>query len=172
MKSVFLCGFMGCGKSTVGLALAPLLGMKYLDMDSYIENLAGESVQDIFKFHGESRFRSFEHTAAREISKMGGLVVATGGGAVLSDANAAAFKSCGMIVLIDVPFEIITARLEYDTTRPLLQSPDKISVMRSLYDMRMPLYRAVCDFSVTNADDRPETLVARDIASRPEIKGL
>lgn len=172
MKNIYLCGFMGCGKSTVGLELAPLLNMKFVDMDTYIESKACENIQEIFKNYGEAYFRNLEQKAAFELSHTGGLVVATGGGAVLSDTNAAAFKAGGLIILIDVPFEILTSRLKDDTTRPLLQKRDKNAAMRALYDTRMPLYRAVCDIAVTNLDDRPGLLMAHEIAAKLKDNGM
>jgi shikimate kinase len=172
MKNIYLCGFMGCGKSTVGLALARILNMEFVDMDTFIEERAGQSVSNIFKSEGEPRFRSLETAAAREFSEIGGLVVATGGGAVLSDENVAAFKSGGIIVLIDVPLEVIAARLEGNTTRPLLQGQDKTEAMRSLYNARMPRYRAVCDITITNSDNRDGIFIAKEIAENTEIKEL
>ena len=163
-KNIFLCGFMGCGKSTVGRALALQLGMEFIDMDTFIEEKSGESVQEIFKNYGEAHFRALEREAAQTLSGRGGCVVGTGGGAVLSPGSAAAMKRGGVIVLIDVPLSVIAQRLDGDTTRPLLQAPDKLAAMRALYEARMPLYRAVADLTVENPDDRPEALVAQDIA--------
>lgn len=164
MKNIFLCGFMGCGKTTVGKSLASILEMKFVDMDVFIEENAGESVSEIFKNHGEAHFRALETSAAKKFSKMSGLVVATGGGAVLSPENAAFFKSGGYIILIDVPLPIITLRLADDDTRPLLKRRDKEAAMEKLYNERMPVYRAAADFTVKNSDDRPGSLVASDIA--------
>lgn len=164
MKNIILCGFMGCGKSTVGKALAPLLNMKFIDMDKYIEGIAKQSVSDIFKNYGEKHFRELEAKAAKELSSKSGLIIATGGGAVLSAANVEAFKSGGIIVLIDVPLSVIAKRLDGDISRPLLRTPDKDDVMLDLYNKRMPQYRAAADFTVINEDDRPETTVAEDIA--------
>jgi shikimate kinase len=166
MKNVILCGFMGCGKSTVGRALAPLLGMKFVDMDKYIETEAGLSVSSIFKDHGEAYFRVLEAQATKSLSLKGGFVMATGGGAVLSRENVEVFKSCGIIVLIDVPLEIITARLEGDIARPLLSGPSKTDEIRSLYIKRMPIYSSAADFIVSNSDNRSELLIAQEIAKK------
>lgn len=166
MKNIILCGFMGCGKSTVGRVLAPLLGMSFIDMDKHIEDEAGLNVSSIFKTHGEAYFRALEAKAAKNLSLVGGLVLATGGGAVLSPENVEVFKSSGFIVLIDVPLEVITARLENDATRPLLNSTSKADNMRSLYIKRMPIYSAVADIVVSNPDNRPEIIIAREIAQK------
>jgi shikimate kinase len=166
MKNIFLCGFMGCGKTTVGQALAEKLGMTFIDMDRQIENTQGESVSDIFKNHGEAYFRALETKTAKELSLMNGVVVATGGGAVMSSENVEAFKSGGIVVLIDVPVEVIALRLHDDTTRPLLKKPDKNEVMRSLYLERMPIYRSAADFTVSNSDNRACQLIADEILEK------
>ena len=166
MKNIFLCGFMGCGKTSVAKALAILLEMKFFDMDKYIENFAGQSVSNIFKNHGEAYFRDLEASAAKKLSQMENHVVATGGGAVMSSKNVEAFKSNGIIVFIDVPLETIANRLIGDQTRPLLNSDDKDDTMRSLYIRRMPIYRAAADFTVSNTDDRSEMIVAREIIEK------
>lgn len=172
MKNIYLCGFMGCGKSTVGKELAALLGMDFIDMDTYIENRAGQKIGDIFKLHGEGCFRALEAKAAKELSQQSGFVVATGGGAILSDENVAGFKHSGVIVLIDVPLEIVKKRLAGDKTRPLLQTPDKETALRSLFDARLPRYRAVCDIAVKNEDNRKAADVAHDIAKELKKRNL
>lgn len=163
---------MGCGKSTVGAALAPIVGMRFVDMDRFIEKLGGESVADIFAHRGEAAFRELERRASRELASLGGCVVATGGGAVLDAENAAAFKSSGLIALIDVPLEVIALRLSGDRTRPLLQRPDKLEAMRALYSQRMPLYRAAADITVSNPDNRSEKYMAHLLADCPEVRAL
>lgn len=164
MNNIFLCGFMGCGKTTVGQQLATLLHYRFVDMDKFIEQKAGMSVSEIFDKFGESHFRVLEQNAARELSNESSLVVGTGGGAVLNPANTAAFKSGGTIVLIDVPIEIIKSRLCGDTTRPLLCGADGDKKLTLLYHERMPVYHAAADIVICNPDDRLETVMAREIA--------
>jgi shikimate kinase len=169
MKNIYLCGFMGCGKSTVGPALARLLNREFIDFDAYIEKQAGKKVRDIFRENGEQYFRSLEHAAANKISGMNGIVAATGGGTVLSAENVKVLKSSGVIVLIDVPLDVIAKRLEGDSSRPLLQKPDKEEAMRLLFEKRIAVYRSVCDYSVSNADNRSAYSVASEIARIPEL---
>lgn len=171
-KNIYLCGFMGCGKSTVGKALAELLCMDFADMDKYIEKRAKQKISDIFQTCGESYFRKLETEAAKELSSKSGLIVATGGGAALSNENVAYFKSSGVIVLIDVPLGIIKKRLAGDKTRPLLQRPDKENALRSLYNARLSRYREVCDIAVENTDDKSAFLVAREIAKKLQECGF
>lgn len=148
MNNIVLCGFMGCGKSTVGKNLARKTGRKFVDMDTYIEEKAGMTVSEIFEKHGENGFRDMEHEACRELSEMSGLIIASGGGAFTFKRNSDVFKSKDTIVLIDVELETIKYRLRNDKTRPLLQKPDKDRVMQELYEKRLPLYKSAADITV------------------------
>ena len=148
MNNIGLCGFMGCGKSTVGKNLARKTGRKFVDMDTYIEEKAGMTVSEIFEKHGENGFRNMEHEACRELSEMSGLIIASGGGAFTFKRNSDVFKSKDTIVLIDVELETIKYRLRNDKTRPLLQKPDKDRVMQELYEKRLPLYKSAADITV------------------------
>lgn len=149
MDNIVLCGFMGCGKSTVGKNIARKTGKKFLDMDSYIEKKAGMTVSEIFDKYGESAFRDMEHEACKELSEMKDLVIASGGGAFTFERNVEVFKGKDTIVLLDVPLGVIKYRLRNDKTRPLLQRPDKDKAMQELYDKRLPLYKSAADIIVS-----------------------
>jgi shikimate kinase len=166
MKNIVLCGFMGCGKSTVGAALALLLGYKFIDMDAYIESLTGKSVSQIFGQCGEEHFRALESQAATGLSRESGLVISAGGGALLRAENAASFKAGGLVVFIDVPLAVIRRRLEGDLTRPLLLKPDKDKVMEELYETRRPYYCSAADLIVENSDNIPAQAMAERIAGK------
>lgn len=148
MNNIILCGFMGCGKSTVGKNLARKSGRKFLDMDTYIEEKAGMTVSEIFEKHGEGGFRDMEHEACLELAEMNDLVVASGGGAFTFERNVQAFKGRDIIVFLDVPLEIIKNRLKNDKNRPLLQRSDKDRAMKELYDRRYPIYNSAADVVV------------------------
>ena len=148
MNNVILCGFMGCGKSTIGKNAAKKTGRRFVDMDEYIEKQAGKTVAEIFAEHGEEGFRELEHEACVELSKKRNLIVATGGGALTFERNVEAFKGSDIIVLLDVPLERIRYRLRNDKVRPLLQRPDKNKAMTELYNKRYPLYKAAADVTV------------------------
>ncbi len=160
MDNIVLCGFMGCGKSTVGRNLARKTGKKFLDMDSYIEEKAGMSVSEIFDRYGEQSFRDMEHRACIELSDMTDLVIASGGGAFTFKRNSEAFRGKDTIVLLDVPLDIIRVRLKNDRTRPLLQKPDKDRVMKELYDKRLPLYTEAADIVVAGQNTPLKTAFA------------
>lgn len=149
MDNIVLCGFMGCGKSTVGKNIARKTGKQFLDMDSYIEKKAGMTVSEIFDKYGESGFRDMEHEACKELSKMKDLIIASGGGAFTFERNVEVFKGKDTIVLLDVPLNIIKYRLRNDKTRPLLQRPDRDKAMQELYDKRLPLYQSAADIIVS-----------------------
>lgn len=153
-KNIILCGFMGCGKSTVGALLAKKTGMSFIDLDSYIEKKENKTVSKIFADSGEDYFRALEIEAARELSERNGLVIAAGGGTLVFRENVEVLKKSGRIVLLELPVETVAKRLENDTTRPLLNRPDKDEAMRELYNKRLPLYRAAADM-IVNADDSP-----------------
>ena len=147
-KNVILCGFMGCGKSTIGSLLAKKIGSAFIDLDRYIEKQEKKSVSQIFADNGEPYFRDLERKAAQTLSHKNGLVIAAGGGTLTFPANVDGFRHNGCIVLLNIPVEIAAQRLQYDTTRPLLNRPDKEEVMRDLYNQRLPLYQSAADITV------------------------
>ena len=160
MNNVVLCGFMGCGKSTVGRNLARKTGRKFLDMDRYIEEKAGMSVKEIFERQGEDGFRELEHEACVELSDKKNLIIASGGGALTFDRNVKAFKGKDMIVLLDVPLNTIKYRLRNDKTRPLLQREDKDRAMDELFMKRYPRYMAAADVVVSGQSTPMKTTIA------------
>ncbi len=160
MNNIVLCGFMGCGKTTVGRNLARKTGRKFVDMDAYIEHEAGMCVSEIFEEYGESGFRDREHEACLALAEMSNLVIASGGGALTFEQNVAAFRGKDNIVLLDVPLRDIKLRLKNDTKRPLLQRPDRDRAMEELYNRRLPLYRAAADITVRGESSPLKTAYA------------
>ena len=154
MKNIVLCGFMGCGKTTVGENLSRKLGVKLIDTDAYIEQKENKRISEIFAEHGEAYFRDLEHEACVELAHRNGVVIATGGGALTFERNVQAFKNNCIIVLLDVPLDVVADRLKTDTSRPLLQREDKYEAMKQLYDSRMPLYKKAADI-VIDGDNSP-----------------
>lgn len=170
MNNIILCGFMGCGKSTIGRSAARKSGRRFVDMDTYIEQKASMTVSEIFASQGESAFRELEHQACVELSEMHNLIIASGGGALISERNVNAFKGRDVIVLLDVPLGEIRFRLRNDTKRPLLQRPDKDEVMKELYEKRLPLYRAAADY-VVKGNDTPMSTTSRLLELIKAIQG-
>ena len=160
-KNIVLCGFMGCGKSTIGDLLSKKMGMSFVDLDTYIEKKENKTVSEIFADSGEAYFRKLEREASEELSVKRGLIIAAGGGTLTFKENVDVLKNGGKIILLDVPVEVISERLKFDDTRPLLARPDKEEAMRELYEKRMPLYKAAADV-VVDASQSPMQ-VCRDI---------
>ncbi|MCH5202853.1 MAG: shikimate kinase [Oscillospiraceae bacterium] len=147
-KNLILCGFMGCGKTTVGENLRKKSGMNLIDTDTYIEKTQGMTISEIFEKYGEDYFRDLEHEVCKELSQKRGIIISTGGGALTFQRNVDVLKSTGTVVLIDVPLEVLKERLKNDTTRPLLQQPNKDEAMKALYEKRMPLYKSAADIVI------------------------
>ncbi len=160
-KNIVLCGFMGCGKSTIGDLLSKKMGMSFVDLDAYIEKKENKTVSEIFADSGEEYFRKLEREASKELSEKRGLIIAAGGGTLTFKENVDVLKTSGKIILLDVPVEVISDRLKFDDTRPLLARPDKEEAMRELYEKRMPLYKSAADV-VIDASQSPMQ-VCRDI---------
>lgn len=160
MNNIVLCGFMGCGKTTVGRNLARKAGRKFIDMDLYIEEKAGMKISEIFEKFGENHFRDLEHKACLELADAKGLVIASGGGAFTFQRNIDAFKGKDKIVLLDVPLDTIKNRLKNDTTRPLLQRPDKEAAMQELYEKRLPVYLSAADITINGKSTPLKTAYA------------
>lgn len=140
MRPIFLCGFMGCGKSTVGRSVAKKLGCGCVDLDDYIEQKEGMTIPEIFEKKGEPYFREAETRALAEFADIGG-VVATGGGALLSEENGRVAMRSGFVVFIDVDFETCYERIKDDPHRPIAANSTKKQLMER-YEQRRPLYRA------------------------------
>ena len=113
MNNIVLCGFMGCGKTTVGTRLAAQCGLRFVDLDAYIEAQAGRRIADIFQTDGEAAFRTMEHEACVALGAEQGLVIATGGGAVLRDDNVQALEQNGTIVFLAGELENLPNRTVY-----------------------------------------------------------
>lgn len=138
---VVLVGFMGSGKSSVGRELARRTGAEFVDADEWIERKAGRSIRVLFAEEGEPAFRERERAALREILAEKGRVVAAGGGAFLHEENRRLMKSYGPVVYLEASADTVLRRLAKDSKRPLLQGPDRESVVKDLLDRRVPEYR-------------------------------
>jgi len=148
---IFLIGFMGSGKSTVGPVLAGKLGWNFVDLDREIEREQGKSIREIFEHQGESEFRRIEMNCLRSLKNRAACVVALGGGAFVQEANRPIVTELGVSVFLDCRLEVIQARCSADGTRPLFETPE---LVRDLYTLRYPLYRQ-SDFSIDVSDINP-----------------
>lgn len=137
--NLYLIGMMGAGKTTVGRKLANRIGYRFLDTDLLIEQSAGKSIPEIFESEGEAAFRALETQVLSQVSTYTSLVVATGGGVVTQKMNWSYLRH-GVVIWLDVPNQILMARLSGDTHRPLLKAVDLKEKLDTLLRDRGDLY--------------------------------
>ncbi len=158
---------MGAGKSTIGRLLAKELRLPFKDSDKEIEQRTGADIPWIFDVEGEQGFREREQAVIAELSMQDGLVLATGGGAVMRSENRRALHAGGRVVYLHTSVEQQIDRTSRDRNRPLLRAANPAQVLRDLMAMRDPLYREVADI-VIETDERPPRMVVQEILSRLE----
>jgi len=138
---IYLVGFMGCGKTTVGRMLADKIGWRFVCIDEEIEAAQKRTIAEIFDTEGEQKFREIETAAIRQyVRKVQAghpMVLALGGGAVTQQENLDLLANNGVTIWLDVQFEVLQKRVEAASHRPLARDPEKF---RQLYDTRLPLY--------------------------------
>lgn len=144
---LYLCGFMGCGKTTIGKIVAKKLGKKLVDLDAYIEEKENMKISEIFEKYGEEYFREKESQALKEL-ECTGAVVATGGGALLSDKNGEIAKKSGVVFHIDTPFAFCYNRIKDDKNRPIAYNSTK-EQLQERYNFRRPLYQKHSHYTVS-----------------------
>jgi shikimate kinase len=137
-KSIlYIVGFMGAGKTSVGSRLAERLVWRFVDLDREIEERAGTSIRELFRREGEPSFRLLETSELRRVSTGSQVVVALGGGAFCSRENQDIIRSTGASIWLDVPLEVLFTRCEDDGSRPLFTGREE---MRALFERRRPFY--------------------------------
>jgi shikimate kinase len=161
----------GGGKSTVGRHLARQLDRRFVDVDAEIEKRLGEPIRVFFEAHGELRFRELEQQVLAELMGAPDAVVATGGGAVLREANRAVLRNASTVIYLRSTPEELFRRLRHDTHRPLLQVRDPLRKLRELYRERDPLYRETAHFVIETGRPSVSTLVSM-ILMQLELAGL
>ena len=158
MKSLYLCGFMGCGKSHTGRLLAKKTGMKLIDLDEYIVKKAGLTIPEIFDKYGEPYFRDLEASCVKELGE--GYVVATGGGAFQRKETADFANEKGISFFIDTDFEICYSRIKNDKNRPLVVKNTK-EQLKELFEKRRVIYAANSMHTVNG--NGTDTAIAEEI---------
>jgi shikimate kinase len=173
--AIAVVGMPGCGKSTVGRHLARQLGMRFVDSDTEIEKRSGTSIRDMFAVQGEDAFRDLEQQVIEDltqtISAQPGILLATGGGAVLRPSNRDALHSRTHVVYLRATPEELFRRLRHDTHRPLLQVADPLARLRDLYRERDPLYRRTAHFVVEAARPSVTSLIGM-VLMQLELAGV
>jgi shikimate kinase len=146
--NIFLVGLMGAGKTTVGRILSKRYAKSFYDSDHEIEARCGVKIPVIFEIEGEAGFRKREEATVAELTALSNVVVATGGGAVLSAASREVLKTRGIVIYLHGMPEHLYERTRHDRNRPLLQTANPLARLRELYALRDPLYREVADIVV------------------------
>jgi len=145
MHNIVLCGFMGCGKTTVGTELATIMNYDFIDTDELIEKKQETTIKEIFETHGEAYFRDLEHEACKKVADMKNCVISTGGGAMTFKRNVEAIKKGSKVFFLDASFSVISERIGADGTRPLFKDRDKA---KHLYEERKEKYIAAADYII------------------------
>ena len=159
--NVYLVGLMGAGKTSVGKLLARRLGKTFYDCDLEIERATGVRVPVIFDIEGEPGFRARERKILSELVQRSPVVLATGGGAVLSEQNRKLLKEHGTVVYLCASPQDLWRRTRHDRNRPLLQTADPLAKLTELYKERDPLYREVAHLVVDTGNQSVSALAYR-----------
>lgn len=164
-NNIFLVGPMGAGKSTVGRQLAKSLNMEFVDCDREIEERTGVTIAIIFEVEGEEGFRKRERAMIEQLTERDGIVLATGGGVVLDEANRSRLRTRGFAIYLNAPIDLLVERTARDRQRPLLQIDDPKAKLVDLVTEREPLYQQVADM-VVKTDRRTARHVVKEIVRR------
>jgi shikimate kinase len=159
--NLFLVGLPGAGKSTLGRQLARRLGKRFVDADAELEQRLGVSITTIFEIEGESGFRDREEMVLADLTCLTGIVLSTGGGAVLRPGNRARLKENGTVVYLHAEPTTLYGRIRHNRNRPLLRTADQLTRLAELYAARDALYRETAAFVVESERGEVMRLVRR-----------
>jgi len=168
--NLFLVGPMGAGKTTVGRLLAELFRMPFIDMDHEIEARTGAAVSLIFELEGEAGFRRRESAMLAELAARKGIVLATGGGAVLDADNRRLLRERGFVIWLDADVDAQLARLARDRQRPLLQAADRRERLEALAATRNPCYAECADLRLPSSGVGNSAHAAHDLLDLLEAR--
>ena len=163
--NIFLVGMMGAGKTTVGRLVARRLKWRFIDSDHEIERRCGVKIPVIFDIEGEAGFRERETQVIAELTALEGMVLATGGGVVLSEDNRRHLAARGTVVYLWARPENLLERVRHDKNRPLLANGAPLARLNELYSQRDPLYRSVADLVVETGTQSVQALT-RELLER------
>ena len=165
-RNIFLVGPMGAGKSTIGRELADKLHLEFFDSDQEIEKRTGADIAWVFDLEGEEGFRKREENVIDDLTEKQGIVLATGGGSVISSKVRNRLSARGIVVYLETTIDKQVARTQRDRRRPLLQtSEEPRTVLENLAVERNPLYEEVADV-IIQTDDQSAKVVANKIVDK------
>lgn len=157
--NIFLVGLMGAGKTTVGRLIARHLNRPFIDSDHEIEKRTGVNIPLIFELEGEAGFRTREAAVIEELTEHRNIVLATGGGAVLSQRNRDNLRRNGIVIYLRAKVDDLWQRTRHDKNRPLLQTADPQEKLKELFAQRDPLYCEIADIIVDSGTQSVHALV-------------
>jgi len=160
-ENIYLIGLMGAGKTTIGRQLAKALQLPFYDSDKAIEEQTGVDIPTIFEYEGEKGFRMREQKMVQELTQINGIVLATGGGVILKEANRQVLKENGFVVYLQCSIDKILQRTQRDTQRPLLHTDDPRKTMESLLAEREAFYLSCADFKIETSAMQSKTVVQK-----------
>jgi len=164
-QNLFLIGPMGAGKSAVGRQLARMLHLSFVDSDDEIESRTGVDIPFIFEKEGEEGFRKREAKVIDDLSALDGVVLATGGGAVVDPQSRSRLGARGLVVYLHTTVDQQLARTQKGRHRPMLENGDRQKILEELMELRDPMYREIADL-IVETDGRKVKAVANEILER------
>ena len=159
--NIFLIGLMGAGKTSVGRLLARRLNKAFHDCDQEIEQVTGVKISVIFEIEGEAGFRARESRMLADLVRRSNVVLATGGGAVLSPENRRLLAENGVVVYLRATPADLWSRTRHDRNRPLLRTADPQAILQKLFEERDPVYRSVSDIVIETGNQSLTSLAQR-----------
>lgn len=164
--NLFLIGPMGAGKTSIGRRLAAELELPFIDLDLVFEERAGVSIALTFEIEGEAGFRKRESDLLAELVRQRGIVLSTGGGAVLDRNNRELLRNNGFVVWLDADVETQLRRLHADRKRPLLAAGDRNERLRILAEQRNPLYAEIADLRIKACGATSSAAMTRNVGNQ------
>lgn len=159
--NLILIGLMGAGKTTLGRQLASELQLDFYDSDQLICERTGVSIPTIFELEGEEGFRQREKTVINELVRLNNIIIATGGGTVLSAENRYKLRKNGHVIYLHAHPQILLSRIQNDKNRPLLQVEDPLLKLQQLYVQRDPIYRETAHLIIEANDSCTTQTITR-----------
>lgn len=157
--NIYLIGLMGAGKTTIGRQLAKALSLPFYDSDKAIEEQTGVNIPTIFEYEGEEGFRIREQKMILELTKINGIILATGGGAILKETNRQVLKENGFVVYLQCSIDKILQRTKRDNQRPLLYTDNPKKRIETLFSEREAFYLSCADFKIETSSIQSKVVV-------------